>query len=764
MAKTLNKVATVVGVVASIAAVIPGPWQPIAAIVAVAANVAASASAMAIRKPPALGNTTQILIGPNLPMPYAMGRTYVGGNLMLDVGYGATLSDVPNPYRSMVIVGAQGGPVDSFEAFQADFETITFSGAAATGYYGGFLWRSTQLGATPEGAALAGPHGAIPGWGAAYKLSGYAAWLVTMKFDRKGTVFASGVPQFGMIGKWAKTYDPRLDDTYTGGAGDHRFDDETTFEWSENPGLHGPTYARGRYQGDDVRKVIGCGFGQDAIDWPAWVAFANVCDANGWVLGGTIFEAPGQSKWDNLKRICAAGGAEPVFVGGLLSVRYPSPKTALDTITADDLADGDCVVPAMKGWKDRKNGIIPRYRSEEHKWEYVQSDLVSVEDYVTEDGEEKNEERQFDLVQDKDQAAQLAAYELVDSREFGPIVLPCKPRLIEYKPGEALEVDIPELGLNEQLCVIKGRSIDPATAIVTLTLESETTAKHAFALGLTGTAPPTPTITTGEEMDEIAQASATVATFEGQSIMPDLSTVSVYADHTGTVTPSNQLPLNIVAKRLLGSDDVTPSAAWSFAVLSGSVTATIGAATGILNVTALGASGLVEITSDYAGVSLSRRFLIDKAIGDPPPSSGAGSSSAYDSTIGSTNSVSYGAANAGPLTLTAGASGNVDLAAPLQVTTASASPDESLYAQGKWQWRVPAGAWADVSTEVISAVPVLVVDEGGGSYSAGQGSITINDQKTGLTPTTVYEFQLLLRNDSGTRTLSYIGTASATTS
>lgn len=504
MAKTLNKVATVVGVIASIAAVIPGPWQPIAAIVAVAANVAATASSMAIRKPPALGNTTQILIGPNLPMPYAMGRTYVGGNLMLDVGYGATLNDVPNPYRSMVIVGAQGGPIDSFEAFQADFETITFSGAAATGYYGGFLWRATQLGATPEAAALAGPHGAIPGWGASYKLSGYAAWLVTMKFDRKGTVFASGVPQFGVIGKWAKVYDPRLDDTYTGGAGDHRFDDETTFEWSENPGLHGPTYARGRYQGDDDRKVIGCGFAKDAIDWPAWVAFANVCDANGWALGGTIFESPGQSKWDNLKRICAAGGAEPVFVGGLLSVRYPSPKTALDTITADDLADGDCVVPAMKGWKERKNGIVPRYRSEEHKWEYVQSDLVSVPAYVTEDGEEKNEERQFDLVQDKDQAAQLAAYELVDAREFGPIVLRCKPRLIEYKPGEALEVDIPELGLNEQLCVIKGRSIDPGTAIVTLTLESETTAKHAFALGLTGTAPPTPTITTGEEMDEVA--------------------------------------------------------------------------------------------------------------------------------------------------------------------------------------------------------------------------------------------------------------------
>lgn len=502
MAKALKTVAMVAGLVAAVAA---APFTGGASIAGYAALVSAAASIGAMllqKKPPVLGNTSQIQIGANLPMPYVLGQTYVGGALVHDIGYGATLNDVPNPYRSMVIIGSQGGPIDSIVSFQADFTTISFSGAAATGYYAGFLWRSTQLGATPESAALAGPHGAIPQWGSAYKLSGYAAWLITMKHDRKGKVFASGVPQFGVILKGAKTYDPRLDDTYPGGAGDHRFDDEDTFEWSENPGLHGPTYARGRFQGGV--KVIGCGFAEDAIDWPAWVAFANVCDANAWVVGGTIFEQPGQSKWDNLKRICQAGGAEPCFVGGQLSVRYPSPKTALDTITAADLADGEASVPAMKGWKDRKNGIIPRYRSEDHKWEYVQSDLVTVSGYVTEDGEEKNEERQYELVQDKDQAAQLAAYDLTNAREFGPIVLPCKPRLIEYKPGEALDVDIPELGLNEQLCVIRGRSIDPGTGIVTLSLESETTAKHAYALGLSGTAPPTPTITTGEEMDTIA--------------------------------------------------------------------------------------------------------------------------------------------------------------------------------------------------------------------------------------------------------------------
>lgn len=468
----------------------------VAGAVSAAANMAAGVTA---KKPPAQGSTSQVMIGANMPMPYSMGRTYVGGALIHDVGYGGTVSKVKNPYRSLVYVWSGAGPIESIESLYADYAPISFSGGNAVGYYNGFMYFDSQLGATPEGSALTGAFGAIPNWGSSYKLSGYAAGLVTLKFDKEGKKLTSGVPQFGAVGNWVKIYDPRLDSTYPGGSGPHRFDDETTWAWSENPALHAIAYARGRYH--NGKKVIGCGFSQGSIDLAAFVELANVCDANSWSLGGTIYE-PG-SKWDNLKRILAAASAEPLFVGARLSVRFSAPKIALDTIEAADLADGEYTVAAMKTWRDRLNGIIPRYRSEDHKWEYVQSDLVTVSSYVTEDGEEKNEERQYDLVQEKDQAAQLAAYDLVNGREFGPIILPCKPRMIEYVPGEALNVNVPELGLNNQLCVITARVVDPATAIVTLTLESETTAKHAFALGQTGTAPPTPSITTGEDLDDV---------------------------------------------------------------------------------------------------------------------------------------------------------------------------------------------------------------------------------------------------------------------
>src|SRR3546814_9024922 len=63
-----------------------------------------------------------------------------------------------------------------------------------------------------------------------------------------------------------------------------------------------------------------------------------------------------------------------------------------------------------------------------------------------------------------------------------------------YRPGDCLTLDIPELGLSSQAAIITRRSLDPATGVVTPELKSETPGKHDYALGRTGTPPPTPTL------------------------------------------------------------------------------------------------------------------------------------------------------------------------------------------------------------------------------------------------------------------------------
>lgn len=500
MSKVFRAVAKIAGVVASVAAVIPG-GQPIAAIAGAVSAAASIGAQLTAKKPRARGSTSNVLIGANQSTPYAMGRTYVGGNLIWDVGYGGTVKKVPNPYSASTYTYSWCGPIDGFESFQADFTTIPLSGNAATGYYAGFLYIARQLGARPEASALAAQWAGEPGWGAAYKLSGHAAAKWSMLFDKDGKIFASGAPQPGAILRGVKVYDPRLDSTYPGGSGSQRLNDESTWAYSESPALHAGTYAYGRTM--NGKKVFGVQMGATSIDWACIVAWANVCTANGWKVGGTIYE-PGD-KWNNLKLIAQAGGAEPMFVGGVLSFKMFAPVTSLATVTADSLAEGDIGLPGMQDWEARKNGLVPQFRSEAHQWEYVDGDLVTVAAYVTADGEEKNDTRKLELVQDKDQAAELVAYELYNGRELGPWILTLKLEFNDYDPGEALTLNIPEIGLSSQLAVITGRKSNPDAGSVTFEFMSETAAKHALALGQAGTAPPAPSLVTPATRDDVAR-------------------------------------------------------------------------------------------------------------------------------------------------------------------------------------------------------------------------------------------------------------------
>lgn len=472
----------------------------IATYASLASGIAGIAAAATAKRPAAQGSVTMIAIAALAGTPCLLGETYYGGVLRHDVGYGGKVGKVQNPYRGMVIDYSGCGPVEALVGHYANFLPVSFSGNAATGYYSGFLYRDAQLGTSPESSALTPNWSSMPGWTASHKLSGKAAILWSLKFDKDGKIFSSGVPQLGAVWRGVKCYDPRLDDTYPGGAGDHRIDDEATWEYSENPALHAIAYCYGRYVGS--RKIFGIGLAVDAIDVATMVAWANVCDANGWKISGAIFE-PGD-RWANLKRIMLAGSAEPIFAGAVLSVKYDAPRVSLVTITPDDFADESRRTKGMQSWRDRFNTVVPKHVDPANKWEVLEHGAVSDAGYLAEDGEEKVDTHLVELCKDKDQGAELAAYRLVNSREMFPIERTLKPEFRFFRPGNMVTIDDPEGGLVSQDCIILRKRVDPQTLSVTWILASETTAKHDFALGRTGTAPPTPTLLDPADLDEAA--------------------------------------------------------------------------------------------------------------------------------------------------------------------------------------------------------------------------------------------------------------------
>lgn len=497
MAKALKKVGTVLGAVALVATGVGaiagiGVLATIGTVAGVAAGIANVGSQALAKPPPARGSVQQLIIDPNAPQPYLMGEGPFAGVLRHRTAYGATLDWVPNPYLWDAVVYSGGAPVESITPW-IDFDTVP-------SWYSGYLYTDTQLGACPESTALTPHFSGAPGWDSSSKLSGQAAFGWNLKFDKAGKKYASGFPQTRAYLQGVKVYDPRLDSTFPGGSGSCTLGDESTYVYSDNPALHAGTYAYGRYQ--NGKRTFGVGLPADGIDWNAIASWANVCDANDWSLFGVIFE-PGD-RWANLKEICAAGSGEPAFAGAVLSFRYDAPQVALDTITLEDIAEDGRSVTWMQSWRDRLNTVKPKRVSPDHNWELVQDEPVAVEDYIDEDGEERAVEWPFNFVTDADQAAQLAAYKLVNSRELHPIQLVCMPRMRAYRPGDCLHVADPELGLDHD-CIVLERQIDPATMKVTLTLRSEDPDKHDFALGTTGTAPATPALgQTAEERDEIA--------------------------------------------------------------------------------------------------------------------------------------------------------------------------------------------------------------------------------------------------------------------
>jgi hypothetical protein len=581
VAKALHTAATIVGsvaaVVASVAMFIPGgqPVAAVAALVAAGAGLVAAATSF-FMKPPSLGGgtSTDWKADPDAPLPYIVGRTATGGYIVQQDAYG------DNRKYQFFVTAMSIGPVQEIEPLLVDNVSTSFDGTgAAIGYYNTLLWRHTQLGALPESAAMLPFHtGPWPGWDSTSKLSGLAAEILELKYDVKGDHnFRNGVPKTLRVVKGVKVYDPRLDSTYPGGSGSCRALNESTYVYSENPWLHALTYALGRFQ--NGKRVFGIGMALAAINVPAIVEAANVADANTWKAGGEILST--DNKWEALKSLAQAGGGVPIQMSAQLSCMVNTPRVSLATIKRADLA-GDASVVGTRARRERVNGIVPRYRSESHDWEVVSGAVVRNTAYVTVDGGERTKELEFPLVQQVNQAAQLARYEIENAREVGPITLQLKPVWIGYKPGDCLTVDIDELHLGgPKTCIVIARSLDPGTGIVTLTLVGETASKHSAALGQTTTAPPT-TTTTAPDLSVVAAPGAgtwavaatsitaggvtqpaLVITGASDNDAADAIVFEYRINGSSTWTPAGIDPPTTVRKEILG---VSPGTAYDVAI------------------------------------------------------------------------------------------------------------------------------------------------------------------------------------------------------
>lgn len=467
-------------------------------------NVAISA-AMSVLQPQvgAAGRPFEFVIDPDGPIPFAAGRIGVAGSVIHRDTFGPDLMFYGIP---AVLSGA--GPITAIESVKADDYPMAFDangGATTEPYRQEFYFRSV-LGEQPAPLALSTPAGlkngaTLPGWGASHKLSGKAAFLMVMAENSKGSAFPTGEVKPLVTLRGLKVYDPRKDSTYPGGDGPQRLGDPSTWTYSANPILWALKWCLGLWEGPNGKgapqvdfQVGGIGAKPSGIDFPAFVAAANVSDANGWTVAA--YPNTDDDKSQVLDGFLQAGGCVYAQRAGKIScIQRAAPRVSVVTISAADTA-GPLEIDTAASRIDRINTLRPRFWSEAHRWQMTALDgEITAQAYRDEDGAARTRGLDFPFVSNARQCGQLAALQIANTREGIAGIIPLKPHMQRVRPGDAFTITEPGFVLNGVKCLCLNTDYDPATGVVRVSFVSETDAKYPFALGQNPT-PPAPQVLT----------------------------------------------------------------------------------------------------------------------------------------------------------------------------------------------------------------------------------------------------------------------------
>lgn len=288
-----------------------------------------------------------------------------------------------NQYLQFVFVLGEG-PHDSLDAIwvngkkyelsiqSEDQWHVVYTVAGFGAYLAIEFWRGYQD--QPSATDLVTWANPSSRWTSNDRLSGVCYALVRAVYEEH--LYDSGIPRFLFGVKGRRCYDWRKDST-AGGSGAHRWSDEHTWEFSENPIVHIYDYQRGLHLGGEL--VVGMGVPPVDLMMDLYTAGASACeelvalesgDTEARYTGATYVSAA-EEHGTVIERIldgCAGSmyervGAYGPIVGVAQTVVYP-------TITDGDLVAGQPVsFRAKLGRADLVNGIFGSYCSPDEQYE-----------------------------------------------------------------------------------------------------------------------------------------------------------------------------------------------------------------------------------------------------------------------------------------------------------------------------------------------------------------------------------------------------------
>jgi len=754
-------VKTIAGVALTVVGVVTGNPYLIASGISMSAGGISKALGIGPKNPKGLASTSDRLnanINPRAYRGSAVGETA----FHTDVAYQEFTGSDQEYYNQIVACASHG--VQSIDEIWFDDELAWSAGGGVVSKFSGYLSVTTRTeGTTANAFTMTGSSS----WtSASSRFVGCAyVWLrykLTGNDKKTESPFAGGISsRITIKGKGAKLYDPRLDTT-VGGSGSHRADDQSTWAWvsdtvGRNPALQLLWFLLGYRITNPTtsaeKLAVGAGLPPARIDLDSFITAANLCDESvALVVGGTEPRYRGDGVWNEGDDPKTVQDALLAAMNGVL--RDAGGKLRLD-ILHNDLASpvvmlthADVVgefqwiqTPAID---QTFNVVRGQYvdASDESLFQLVDYPDVRLD---SPDGIERDEQFSCPMVQSASQAQRLAKTFLQRAQYPGTFSAEFLATAWRCEVGNCIEFTFPALGFNEKLFRVVEHSIQ-FNGLCRMVLREENAAIYAWEEDESPAVVPAAPITYDQLNNPVLSAinNDVASVIAGQAFIP------VNANSAGTIIAA--LPLSYPYKLIVDGTDLTTSAAWSVSVLSGTISASIGSATGVLSVDESGGvltTSTLRVEATYAGFTKAFDVTVSRVIGAATNPGGTGGSSATGS-ISVAISLSTMSPASDELTVTVGSGGTVSLSGAYEFSVLTGTGALNLYAQW-YHWN--GSAYVALGSETLSDLPALndgTVGSGVASYS-----------HTGLTPSGSEKYRLYMRNPSGTVERTVWGTVSA---
>ncbi len=322
---------------------------------------------------------------PTEPRKVLFGKAATGGNIIYRANTGTNGEDLH------IVIGLAGHLITSFDSFKFGPDVITFTSNNADGVLHDNLFKYDHLGADDQTADTNLVANSTE-WTTAHRLRGIAYSYIKAVWDQ--VKFPNGLQKMIFTLSGTPVYDPRLDST-NGGSGTQRYDDQSTWIWSDNPILCMATYLLGLKVGSEV--IAGMEVSPSRIDWTSVIAQANICDelvdldaggtekrytCNGWIN-------PERSHRQNITLLSSACGGGVAFQAALWRFYAAAAIPAIKTRSGFDIM-GPKSYTTKRGLNAMHNGIQGRFSDPSSDYSLVDYPARNDATFLSEDGGQEN--------------------------------------------------------------------------------------------------------------------------------------------------------------------------------------------------------------------------------------------------------------------------------------------------------------------------------------------------------------------------------------